>query len=472
MGQKIRYVVLGALIAFLGIIAGEKVGLITSPYIEAESKAYLVDEDIFKYMDIIGEIWVRLKENYVGKVDKEKVFIGAMKGMLSALNDPYTRFLDEKELKELNIDVSGEFGGLGIEITIRDGWITVVSPIEGTPAYRAGIKPGDKIVEIEGKTTKNMSLWEAVSKLRGKPGTPVNIKIMREGVPNLIPMKIVRDIIKIKSVKYALIDYNGVKVGYVKLVRFSVPSFGEMARTIEILKNRGMKALILDLRNNPGGVLEGAVSIASLFLKRGSVIVSVKGKLSRFSRVYRSRNEPMLPLSMPIVVMINGGSASASEIVAGALRDNKRAILLGTKSFGKGSVQQEIKLQESSGRFAIMVTIAKYYTPSGVCIHGKGIKPDIEVKLPSPTDEERLVMKIIEDKKFIAQFSKQHPSYSEETVKSFSEFLSKRHLSLRPYFIRFMLKHYYNRKKIPPVYDLDLDIQLKKALDVVYKKVI
>jgi len=327
-------------------------------------------DDLYRQVELFSDTLAIIQAEYVDDVEPRNLIYGALKGMLFSL-DPHSQFLDPDAYNELKVDTEGKFGGLGIEITVKDGLLTIVTPIEDTPAWKAGLKTNDKIVKINSELTRDMTLTDAVKKLRGKPGEAVNITILRESEKKILEFKIVRDIIKIKNIKEAKILEDG--IGYIRIVEFRENTAKDMDTALENLKKQGMNALILDLRNNPGGLLDVAVRVTEKFIDKDKPIVSTKGRrptqnMEFFSQVGR----PIIDL--PIVVLINEGSASGSEIMAGALQDHKRAIILGTKSFGKGSVQTVIPLSDGS---ALRLTTSKYFTPSGKQIHGKGIMPDI-----------------------------------------------------------------------------------------------
>jgi len=305
------------------------------------------------------------------KKSDEELFYGAMKGMVAAWGDPYSRFVDPNELKQEEIDIEGEYGGLGLYIGSRDGKILVVSPIEGTPADKAGLQPMDEIVKVDDDVVLGWNINDVVEKLRGKPGTNATVWVRREGHDELLRFDMTRELIKIDSVNQKRLTND---VAYIRITHFTQKTAEEMQRALNTALETKAKGLVLDLRNNPGGLLDASVAVADYFLDGGEV-VSIKGRVEKANEVYEAK--PGVLFAGPVSVLINEGSASASEIVAGALKDRNRAVLVGEKSFGKGSVQTLFKLPDGSGLF---VTIAKYYTPSGVTIDGVGIKPDIEVK--------------------------------------------------------------------------------------------
>jgi len=330
-------------------------------------------DDLFRQVELFSDTLAIIQTDYVDEVNFKDLIYSALKGMLSSL-DPHSQFMDPDTYNELKVDTEGKFGGLGIEITIKDGLLTVVTPIEDTPAWKAGVKANDRIVKINNELTREITITDAVKKLRGKPGEAVNITILRESEKKILDFKIVRDIIKIKDIKEAKILEDG--IGYIRLIEFRENTAQDIEAALENLKKEGMNALIFDLRNNPGGLLDVAVRVTGNFIEKGKLIVSTKGRKGSQNLEFISRaSHPIL--EMPMVVLINEGSASGSEIVAGALQDYKRAIILGTKSFGKGSVQTIIPLSDGSG---LRLTTSKYFTPSGKEIHGKGVMPDIMVE--------------------------------------------------------------------------------------------
>lgn len=361
-------------------ISGILIGRLSVGSVSAEGEGY---EDLKIFTEVLSIV----KRNYVEDVKIKDMIYGAIKGMLNSL-DPHSGFMPPDAYKEMQVDTKGEFGGLGIQIGIKDGALAVIAPIEDTPAFNAGIKAGDKIIKISNELTKDMSLHDAVSKMRGPKGTSVVITIMREGWKETRDFTIVRDIIKVKSVKAKVIEGN---IGYVKLNQFQERTSSDLAASLADITKEQVTSLILDLRNNPGGLLNSAVEVSGQFLAPGKVVVFIKGRSGEKTE-YRTESEGAaepggekikLLKTMPMIVLVNQGSASASEIVAGALKDWNRAVVLGVQTFGKGSVQSVIPLSDGSG---LRLTTARYYTPKGISIQSTGITPDIVVKLEQKGD--------------------------------------------------------------------------------------
>lgn len=306
-----------------------------------------------------------------GKVDDMKMYYGALKGLVESLDDPYTRFVEPKALEEENMEMEGEYGGLGIYMASRDGRTIVIAPIEDTPADRAGIKPLDEIIKVDDKNVMGMDSDEVVKMLRGPAGKPVTIQIRRKNVDKLIPVKIVREIIKIKTVRMEMLNDG---IAYIKLNHFNLKTDGELRAAIKKAADKKAKGIIMDLRNNPGGLLDVCVDVTSQFIPKG-VVVGMKGRFDKandtlYAKDGRANN-------LPLVVIVNEGSASAAEIFAGAVKDHKRGTIVGMKTFGKGSVQTLFNLPDGSG---IYVTIARYHTPSGFVLDHKGLQPNIKVE--------------------------------------------------------------------------------------------
>lgn len=367
------------IILFGVFLLGMAIGLNRSHRVSALSNSMY--EDLKVFTDVLG----LLQKEYVEETNSKDLIQGAIKGMLETL-DPHSAFMPPNMYKEMQEETKGRFEGLGIEITIKEGILTVVSPIEDTPAYKAGIQAGDQIIRINGEPTKNLTLLESVKRLRGPKGTKVTITIMREGFTKPRDFTLVRDVIPIRSVRYELLDKY---YGYIRISQFQEKTDGEFEKAIKTLEEQSkgtLKGLILDMRNNPGGLLDQAVKIADRFIDSG-VIVSMQGR--REDQKMKFHAHPNGTLSRyPLVVLVNSGSASGAEIVAGAIQDHGRGIILGTQTFGKGSVQTIFPLKDGSG---LRLTTARYYTPNGRSIQAKGIVPDIIVK-PSQAEEEKAVV--------------------------------------------------------------------------------
>lgn len=346
------------------------------------------DAETYEGLKIFSDVIELVEKNYVEPVDTKELIQKAIQGMVHSL-DPHSQLLPPEAFEELQIDTKGEFGGIGIVITMEKGVLTVISPIEGTPAFKAGIKARDIIIKVDGEPTKDMMLWEAVKKMRGPKGEAVSLTIVREGVPEPLEFELVRDIIPIESVRHHVLKPG---YGYIRITNFQDNTTSDLKQALKLIKTSEsqLKGLILDLRDNPGGLLDQAIKVSDAFLDRGT-IVSIKGRLKRHTKEFKA-HPGKAGQRYPIVVLINGGSASASEIVAGALQDHKRALILGTSSFGKGSVQTVESLRDGYG---LKFTIARYYTPNGRSIQAEGIHPDVTVKQryldPSEMEEEEML---------------------------------------------------------------------------------
>ncbi len=353
-------VVVGALV--LGLLIGkgvEKTGYASESYEE---------------LKVFAEVLTQVKKHYVEEVKTNDLVHGAVRGMLKTL-DPHSAYMTPEMYKEMRVETKGEFEGLGIQIGIKDQHVTVIAPIEGTPAHAAGIETGDVIMKVDETPTKDLTLMEAVQRMRGPKGTSVTLTVRREGAPDMLNFTLVRDTIKIRSVRSRLLDDH---IGYVRISQFQESTPKDLGKELVKLHDEGSQGLILDLRNNPGGLLSSAVGVSEQFLQPDTLVVSVKGRDGRKDE-YRS-SPPMDPPEYPMIVMVNQGSASASEIVAAAMQDWGKAVILGKTTFGKGSVQTILPLSDGSG---LRLTTAKYYTPRGESIHSVGVKPDIVVE-PKP----------------------------------------------------------------------------------------
>lgn len=327
---------------------------------------------LYEKLDLFSDVLEKINNEYVDKVDQSKVIDAAINGMLQSL-DPHSAYMNPESFKSMGVETKGEFGGLGIEITMEAGFVKVITPIEDSPADKVGVKAGDYIIKINEKQVKGLNIMEAVKLMRGKIGTPINITVRRLEVDEDLKFTIIRDIVKVREVSSSILD----NVGYLRLRAFNEQSSKQLIKKINNFKKtkKDLNGYILDLRNNPGGLLSQAIKITDLFLDSGE-IVSTRGREKNDIKIYTARKGDILK-GKPLIILINRGSASASEIVSGALKDHKRAILLGEKTFGKGSVQSIIPLKDKG---AIRLTIAKYYLPSGTSISQIGVDPDITVK--------------------------------------------------------------------------------------------
>jgi len=360
--KKIHYVILVISVSSLLIFGGGVYRALSAS-----------SDDTYRSLKVFSDVIEQLENNYVEEVDSKELIQKAIQGMVQSL-DPHSTYLPPDALELLQDDTKGEFSGVGIVITARKGMLTVVSPIEGTPAYRAGIKAGDIIYKVDGTSTREITIGEVVKKIKGPKGTAVTLTILRKGSSKPIDFKIIRNVIPVESVRYIMLNS---KCGYVRIYNFTEKTTYDLEDALEELESgeTELKGLIVDIRDNPGGLLPQAIGVSELFLEEGTIL-SIKGRLEKHTQIYKAhKNEKKR--EYPIIVLINGGSASASEIVAGALQDHKRALVLGTTSFGKGSVQTVKPLRDGSG---LKFTIARYYTPSGRSIQAKGIEPDILLK--------------------------------------------------------------------------------------------
>ncbi len=384
MSNKLKQVSL----VFIGVIAGVMLSLNFSAVAQRELARFPLPVDELR---AFAEVFGAIKSGYVEPVEDKKLIGGAINGMLSDL-DPHSAYLDADAFRELQVGTQGEFGGLGIEVGMEDGFVKVVSPIEDTPAFRAGLKPGDLIIKIDDTPVKGLSLNDAVKRMRGKPKTSIRLTVVRKGGEKPFEVTLQREVIRVQSVKSKLIEPG---YAWVRVAQFQEHTGENLVKHLEGLYKQGpLKGLVLDLRNDPGGLLNGAVGISSAFLQSKALVVSTDGRTEDAKRKFVARPEDYLRgnkddylrglpagvKTVPMVVLVNAGSASASEIVAGALQDHKRATVMGTQTFGKGSVQTILPLGNST---AIKLTTARYYTPSGRSIQAKGITPDILVDDPS-----------------------------------------------------------------------------------------
>ena len=366
---------------FVGAVTGLAASLITiqSQLLSDGPRAQAAVNASYRHLSLFREVFERVRDNYVEKPDDGQLIKSAINGMLTGL-DPHSNYMDPKGLREMQVDTRGEFGGLGIELTMEEGLIKVVAPIDGTPAARAGVMPNDVITHLDEAPVRGLTLDKAVEKMRGRPHTKIKLEIMRKGQDKPIEVSITREIIHVRSVRSRL---EGDDVGFIRISQFSEQTTDGLKKAVADLTTQSgdkLKAFVVDLRNNPGGLLDQAIAVSDAFLEKGK-IVSTRGRNAQETQWFHARPGDITK-GKPIIVLINGGSASGAEIVAGALQDNRRATIIGTRSFGKGSVQTVIPL--GSGNGALRLSTARYFTPSGRSIQAKGISPDIEVLQEEP----------------------------------------------------------------------------------------
>jgi len=420
-------------------------------------------ENVYENFELFGRAFQNVRNYYYDteKINPRDLIYGAVKGMLEALEDEHTSFLPPADVKSLSESTSGEYGGLGIVIGLRDRALTVISPIYGTPAWEKHIQPGDKITYIDGETTKDILLDDALRKLRGPVGSTVTITIARSNQEEVFDISIKRALIRIETVKTAFLEDEG--IAYIKITQFSENTAELLKDAYASVKDKpNLKSLIVDLRNNPGGLLGSATDIANLFIPEG-LLVYTKGREAESTRAYMaSRSRFLIPENLPIAVLVNKGSASASEILAGALQDTKRATIMGETTFGKASVQSIRPLSDGS---AIKLTVALYYTPAGRQIHTEGLTPDIAVEVPEySAAEQKAVNRLLNDD-YLANFIKEHPEYNDRQVREFADALRDKDIVLPPEELERWL--YWEKNKIgePELVNLRFDVQLRKAVE-------
>jgi carboxyl-terminal processing protease len=416
-----------------------------------------------RYHTIMQNVFDFIQRNYIEEVDPQVIFEGAMHGMLNALGDPYSTFMPAAEMSSLSDTTQGSFGGVGLHITKptsprpdgRPMWVEVASPIEDTPGWRAGINPGDFIVEINGENTDKLTMDEVLGRLRGTPGEDVRL-LIRRGDRMEFPVTVTRAIIEVPTVKYAMIG----DTGYLRLIAFTPMTVDRAKEAIQYFQSNNYTSMILDLRNNYGGLLNSAVDVSSLFLE-GGVVVRTRSRIPSENRDFVARRATAVPADIPLIVLINRASASASEIVAGALKDRGRAYLVGEKSFGKGSVQQVYPLDNAGFK----ITTARYYTPNNVNIDKIGIPPDRVVRFPEYTDADAIKMNELINANRIPEFAALNPSADAARIEAFAQSL-EREYNLNLSLLKRMIRNELNRTSIAPVYDLEYDVQLLDAINL------
>lgn len=446
----------GALVLFLFI-------LVSTPSLLAQGSSQQ-DQRLFT---ILEQVYQFIQNNYVDEVEPETLIEGALDGMFESLGDPHSAYLTEEELRSLTDTTAGEFGGVGMYINkqVPDaengipqgrGYIEVVSPIEDTPAYRAGLRAGDLIVSVEGESTSDLSVDEVVDRLRGAPGTEVEITI-RRGRSQEFPVALERAVIQIPTVKQAMIHEG---VGYLRIIQFTPYTNERVREAVEFFRENEYESMIIDLRNNPGGVLDGVVDVADLFFD-GGLVVGTRGRVESENREYRAAEGRFVSEDLPIIVLIDEGSASASEILAGAMKDRDRAFLMGETTYGKGSVQQV----RSVGLGGFRLTMARYYTPDGTYIDEKGIEPDKVMAEPELSDDELDSYAQLRRENRITEFVQQNMNPSDSEVDRFVQQLREEGITLNERYLRRMIRTEVNRlSNTSEVYDLEYDLILREAV--------
>ena len=423
-----------------------------------------------QYMELINGVFDFVQKNYVDEVDPQVLYEGALKGMLEAFKDPYTVYLDKSSFRNLNDTTSGSFGGVGLQISKpietspeKPAFVEVASPVEDTPGFKAGILAGDLIISINGTDTSTITMEQVLDMLRGKVGESVDL-VIRRGKNMEFPVTLVRAIIEVPTVKYGMIE--GTSIGYVRLIEFTPQTVERTQEALDSFKEKNATSLIIDLRNNPGGLITSAYEIADKFIDNGP-IVSTKSRLSFENTVFTAIAKKTTVRNMPIVVLINKGSASASEIVSGALKDNHLAYLVGQRTYGKGSVQQVLPLSSTDG---IKITMARYYTPSDVNIDKIGIPPDREVLFPVLSETgEKQYLELYKSTE-ISDFVDGRSELTEKQISDFAKTLKKKYTEIDEASLRKLVRNEVNKTKGAMLYDLDYDIQLNEAISILQKE--
>lgn len=466
MKRSDRYLWVGAGVGFLTLVFAA----VFVPSVLAQSQPTEAEE----YLETFEQIFRYVQNNFVEEVDPKLLFEGALEGMFESLDDPYSYYLDELDFSSLSDTTTGNFGGVGLVISKQTAaeaggkdnpaYIEVVTPIEGTPAYRAGVSAGDLIVAIETESTEDLSIDEVVDRLRGAPGTPVEVTILR-GARSTFDVEIVRDVIEVPTVKSAMINDT---IGYIRITNFTPYTDDRVEDALFDLELAGYGALIIDVRNNPGGLLRSVIDTADIFLS-GDMIVSTRSRIPRANDEYLADERVLVSEDTPIIVLINRGSASASEILAGALRDNERAVLIGETTYGKASVQDVQDL----GDVGFKLTTARYFTPSGRNIDEVGIEPDREITEPELSEADQEELARLTDERRIPEFVAERPTPSDSAINDFIAELNADGITLEERIVRRLIRDEVNRtNNEPPVFDLDYDLALQEAVQVLEQSLV
>ena len=436
----------------------------TNKDVDAKSAA-----KVSQYMQLINSVFGFVLQNYVDEVDPEVIYAGALKGIMDSLEDPYSTYLDTTSMRSLNDTTVGNFGGVGLSISKpvnstaeKPAYVEVASPIEGGPGYKAGIHAGDLLISINGTPTQDITMDEVLGMLRGKIGESVDV-VVRRGKNMEFPVTLVRELIEVPTVKFGMIDDKNAKIGYLRIIEFTPQTAQRVQDAIDSFKKNNFTGMIIDLRNNPGGLITSVADVADKFIDSG-IIVSTKSRISEAASVYTATPDATtMPKGIPIVVLINKGSASASEILAGALKDYHLAYLVGERTYGKGSVQQVIPLYNADG---VKLTMARYYTPSDVNIDKIGIPPDMEVKIPDLTEEQEKSYVELINKAEIEKYVEEHPNMNEHDIAVYAKALTYTY-KLDEKLLRRLIRIEVERTREPSLYDLDYDNQLKEAIRII-----
>lgn len=441
---------------------------LSAPVAMAQAKK-TSDNDTQRYSQLLQSIYQFIIQNYVDEVDPYKLYEGAMKGMFDALGDPHSIFLDEAMMSDMLRETDGSYAGVGLYISKQVGtpkegeekYIEVVSPIEDTPAWKAGILPGDLILSVDGESTASMTVDQASAKIQGEPGTKVKLHF-RRGNNYEFDVEFTRATIQIPAIKTGIIEQAGAKIGYIRIIEWIPQTPDKVRAALEQMKTAGITQLIVDVRSNPGGLLDSVVEVCDLFLDSG-VIVSTKGRVETENYEYKAKPSVVISKDIPMVVLVSQGSASASEIFAGAMKDTHRALLIGERTYGKGSVQQVFPLDKTGFK----LTMARYYTPSGVNIDKTGIEPDIVSPGIELSDKQLDTLEKLYDSGLVETFVKDHPDATREERKAYAQTLIQKGYDLPELYLEKLIRDEIDRTKPERVYDLEYDMQLNEAISVI-----
>lgn len=462
-------------VPFLGVLAAIcfafLVCFIPTGYAQTPASNVEKETKTRQYMELLNSVFSFVLQNYVDETDPSVLYEGALKGMMDSLEDPYTTYLDYSQMRSLTDTTQGNFGGVGLSITKavdstpeKPAYVEVASPIEDTPGWKAGIQTGDLIITIDGESTAEITMDDVLTKLRGEIGKPVELGMRRKNADFTVTL--VRALIEVPTVKYGMLTEKGRKTGYLRIIEFTPQTPERVQNALDSFVKAGFDSLVIDLRNNPGGLITSVADVADKFIDKG-IIVSTKSRLKYENSVFQATpKNTTMPKNIPIVVLINRGSASASEILSGALKDYHLAYLVGERTYGKGSVQQVVPLPNSDG---IKLTMARYYTPSDTNIDKIGIPPDYEVLFPALSEEEEQTYVTLMTSTVISDYIGAHPNMTNADITAYAETLSKEY-PLEGRVLRRLVRLEIDKYQNGILYDLDFDLQLNAALDLLNKK--